>query len=80
MKRKIWDLEEIDHGSVYQEGVGSEEVNDGVDPLECVRSSVARVLASPAHRRYQRLRGLDDTASSRLFFPEHGIMENAPLS
>lgn len=56
MKRKLSDLEEIDHVSVYQEGIGSEEVDDGVDPLQGVCGSVTRVLASPAHCRYRRLR------------------------
>jgi hypothetical protein len=54
-KRKIWYREESDDVSVHQEGIGSEEVDDGVDPLEGLRSSVARVRASPGHR-LRRLR------------------------
>ncbi len=43
------DLEEIDDVSVREEGVGFKEVDDGVDPLECMCSGVALVLATLRH-------------------------------
>lgn len=73
IKRKTWDLEEIDDVSVHQEGIRPEEVDDGVDPLEGLCSSVARVLAgTPITTTHcQRGRWGDDTTASHSTWIEH---------